>query len=114
MTRTYPMMLIVACAACTSVSDVTPMGRDTFMVGAQARGGFISTTDLVAMSAQKANAYCAGIGKSMTPDNIKNSGVRGFTPQENTFIFRCLDDNDPGNARPVLRPAPTTVIEMKH
>lgn len=114
MTRAYPMMLILACAACTSVSDVTPIGRDTFMVGSQARGGFISTADLIAMSAQKANAYCATIGKSMTPDNIQNSGVRGFTPQENTFMFRCLDASDPGYARPSLRPSPTTVIELRH
>lgn len=83
------------------------------MVGSQARGGFISTADLTAMSAQRANAYCAGVGKQMSPDSIQNSGVRGFTPQETMFVFRCLDENDAGNVRPALRPNPTAVIEMR-
>ena len=80
------------------------MGRDTFLVGTDARGGFSSSADLLAKSAQKANAYCTAMGKEMLPDNIQNSGVRGFTPQENTLIFRCLAADDPGNQRPVLRP----------
>jgi hypothetical protein len=49
----------------------------------------------------------------MIPDSIQNQGVRGFTPQENTFMFRCLDANDPGNRGPNLRPSPNTVIELR-
>jgi len=100
-------------AACVTTSDVTPMGRDTFMVSTDARGGFTSSADLTAKSAQRANAYCAASGKQMMPDGIENSGVRGFTPQENTLMFRCLATDDPGNTRPVLRPTPNVRIGVE-
>ena len=89
------------------------MGRDTFMVGSQARGGFISTADLAAMSVRRANDYCAVKGLEMLPMNVQNQGVRGFTPQENTFIFRCLAADDPDNRRPVLRKEPNAVIQIQ-
>lgn len=107
------LALLLALAGCVSISEVTPMGRDTFMVSTDARGGFTSTGDLIARSAQKASAYCAGLGKEMMPDGIQNQGVRGFTPQENTFMFRCLAADDPGNQRPNLRPTPNSVIELR-
>ena len=105
--------LLLLCVGCTSTSDVTPMGRDTFMVGSQARGGFISTADLAAMSVRKANDFCAARVKEMLPSNVENKGVRGFTPQENTFIFLCLDASDPENQRPRLRREPDAVIQVR-
>ena len=113
MTRSLLLLSAFALAGCVTTSDVTPMGRDTFMVSTDARGGFTSSADLTAKSAQKANAYCAAQGKEMAPNSIQNSGVRGFTPQENTFVFRCLAANDPGNQRPDLRPVPNAVIEVQ-
>lgn len=98
---------------CVSTSEVTPMGRDTFMVSTDARGGLTSSADLTARSAQKANAYCASKGEEMSPHSIQNQGIRGFTPQENTFLFRCLAANDPGNRRPDLIPSPNSVIELR-
>ena len=106
-------LLPLALAACVTTIDVTPMGRDTFMVSTDARGGFTSSADLTAKSAQKANAYCAAKGLEMNPNSIQNSGLRGFTPQENTFMFRCLAADDPGNRRPDLRPMPNSIIEVR-
>ena len=83
MNHVLRISLLMALTGCVTTSDVTPIGRDTFMVSTDARGGFTSTADLVARSAQKANAYCRAIGKEMMTDNIQNQGVRGFTPQEN-------------------------------
>lgn len=107
------LICLLPCGACTSTSDVTPMGRDTFMVGSQPRGGFISTADLAAMSVRKANDYCTARGKEMLPTNVENQGIRGFTPQENTLIFWCLDASDPENQRPVLRREPNAVIRIE-
>lgn len=113
MNRALALLPYLTLAGCVTTSDVTPMDRDTFMVSTDARGGFTSSADLTAKSAQKANAYCATLGKEMAPNSIQNSGVRGFTPQENTFMFRCLAANDPGNQRPDLRPVPNAVIEVR-
>lgn len=107
------LIVTLTLSACVTTSEVTPMGRDTFMVSTDARGGFTSSADLTAKSAQKANAYCAAMGKEMSPDSVQNSGVRGFTPQENTFMFRCLAAEDPDNSRPKLRLAPNVRIGVE-
>ena len=104
--------VMLGLAGCVTTSDVTPMGRDTFMVSTDARGGFSSSAELTAKSAKKANAYCMAMNKEMEPTNILNQGVRGFTPQENTFMFRCLAANDPSNQRPDLRVMPNVRIEV--
>lgn len=113
MIRSAFTIILIAVSGCVTTSDVTPMGRDTFMVGTDARGGFVSSADLTAKSAQKANAYCAALGKEMVPDTVQNSGVRGFTPQENTLMFRCLAQDDPGNQRPILRQPANVRVEMR-
>lgn len=106
MYRTILLLSLLIVSGCVTTSEATPMGRDTFMVSTDARGGFTSSGDLIAKSAQKARSYCSATGKEMMPDSMENTGVRGFTPQENTFIFRCLAADDPGNQRPFLRPTP--------
>ena len=106
MKQALRLSLLLILAGCVSTSDVTPMGRDTFMVSTDARGAYFSRSSLVARSAQKANAYCSTLGKEMMPDSIQNQGVPGFTPLDNMFVFRCLAAGDPGNQRPVLRPLP--------
>jgi hypothetical protein len=40
---------------CVNTSEVTPIGRETYMVSTDARGGFTSTADLIARSARKAD-----------------------------------------------------------
>lgn len=111
--RAIGIGLLMALAGCVTTSDVTSMGRDTFMISTDARGGFNSSSELTARSAQKANSYCAGLGKQMLPTSIENQGVRGWTPQENTLMFRCLTANDPDNQRPIMRREPNSVIEVR-
>ena len=112
MKRILMPSLLFILAGCVTTSEVIPMGRDTFMVSTDARGGFTSSADLTAKSVQKANLYCGSTGRQMVPDSVQNTGLRGFTPQENTFIFRCLTADDPGNQRPVLRPEPNIRIRI--
>ena len=105
--------LIASLAACTSVSEVTPMGKDTYMVGAEARGGMFSRTEVTQLAVKRANAFCQEQGKVMSPGHIENTGVRGWTPQDTQFVFECLDATDPGYGRPQMRADPTAVLQVQ-
>jgi len=83
-------VIVCAVSACTTVSDVTPMGKDTFMVGAEARGGLMSRTEVAQLAIKRANAFCESQGKEMSPTHIDSTGVRGWTPQETQFVFQCV------------------------
>jgi hypothetical protein len=105
--------LAASLVACTSVSEVTPMGKDTYMVGAEARGGMYSRTEVTQMAVKRANAFCQEQGKVMSPSHIDNTGVRGWTPQETQFLFECLDATDPGYGRPKMKRDPSAVVEVQ-
>lgn len=109
------LMLTVGLGGCVSTSDVTPMGRDTFMVGTDVTigSGFTSTTSLASKNLKSANAYCAARGQVMVPDSVQNQGVRGFTPVESNLTFRCVAASDPDNQRPILRPGSTNTLIIR-
>lgn len=77
-------------AACQSVSNVTPAGNGTYMVGSQVRGGFSSWAEVRALTLDKASEYCAQQDKDMEQIDSKTHGARGWTPQEAELTFRCI------------------------
>lgn len=110
-------LLIIAAAAaiagCASTSEVTPVGRDTYMVGSSAYGGHMSPTEVKALSFRRANEFCAARGKVMVPSATQSTGVRGWSPLGAEVTFLCVDEGDPANARVQMRKEPDTVIEMR-
>jgi uncharacterized protein (DUF1684 family) len=89
------------------------MGKDTYMVGAEARGGMFSQTEVTQLAVKRANAFCQEQGKVMSPSHIENTGVRGWTPQDTQFVFECLDAADPGYGRPHMKADPTAVLQVQ-
>ena len=83
------LLLAVLLTACATVSDVVPAGTDTFLVGANVRGGFKSDTEVTAMSIARANEFCSGKGQNMNLLNASNSGTQGWTPQNSQILFKC-------------------------
>ena len=93
-TRAYTLpaalsMLALSLAGCQTVSDVTPIGRDTYMVGAHVRGGLTSTMEVKQLAIRRADTFCGGQGKRMALVNVESRGVQGFTPQNADVMFRC-------------------------
>lgn len=105
----------IALTGCVSTGEVTPMGRDTFMVGTDVTlgSGVTSTSSLMSRNLKTANAYCAAQNKVMVPDSVQTQGVRGFTPVESNLTFRCVTSGDPDNQRPVMRPGNTNTIIVR-
>lgn len=91
--------VLVGCAGCSSVSAVTPVGKDTYTVGSESRGGFTGWAEVKASAIQQADAYCTSLGKHIADVETKTHGARGWTPMEAEVTFRCLDANDPAYSR---------------
>lgn len=83
------LAILLALPGCQSVTEPVPVGPDTYLTGAQARGGFVSFTELRQMALRQAGEFCAKQGKRMVAQSTAQSGVRGFTPQEAEVTFRC-------------------------
>lgn len=104
---------LVALGGCVTTSDITPIGKDSYMVGTTAMGGMLSHMEVKAASLKKASAFCQSMGKTMVINNMGSSGVRGWTPLESEVTFLCVDDGDPANQRPNLQKVPDTVVEIR-
>lgn len=99
-------------SGCTTVSEVIPLGKDTYMVGSQARGGMTSNTEVKGLALKRANEFCAAQGKVMSLDAASAAGIQGWTPQTSEVTFFCLDASDPANKRVRVRSRPDAVIEI--
>lgn len=100
--RKWVAASIVLLAGCQSVSDVTEIAKDTYIVDATTRGGFQSHGETTALAIAKAREFCSGKGLMMQAAPAKTSGARGWTPVESSVTFQCLDKNDPAYRRPDL------------
>ena len=85
------LLLPIVLTACQTVSEVMPVGKDSYMVGANVRGGFVSDAEVTAMSVRRANEWCAAQNKRMELGNSSNSGTQGWTPQQSQILFKCVD-----------------------
>lgn len=82
-------LAVVALSGCSSVSQVTPMGSDTYSVGSQVKGGFTSWSEVKAMAVKRATEYCAAQDKNLKVVDVATHGARGWTPQEAEVTFKC-------------------------
>lgn len=75
---------------CVSLTAPVSVGKDTYMIGLGARGGFSSDAELLAESIRAASSFCATQGKEIEVQSSSSSGVQMWTPQSNQVIFKCL------------------------
>lgn len=81
---------LIALAACTTITDVTPAGDGNYTVTTQVRGGMTPWGEIKATSLTRADEYCRGQGKQMHQVDMQTHGVRGWSPQEAELIFACV------------------------
>jgi len=55
--------VLASLAGCASISEVTQLGKDTYMVDATTRGGLQSHGARTALAVNKAREFCTGKGK---------------------------------------------------
>ena len=98
-------LLLLTLVSCTTISPVSPAGKDTYLVSIEKRGGMDSWGELKADTLKQADDYCEKLNKKMTPVKIDTHGARGWTPMQVEVIFSCLLINDADYKRPTLEPA---------
>ena len=99
--------LAVACVSCSTVTDVVPVGKDTYTVGSRMAENFPSWPEVKQLGLKRANEYCAELGKNMVPVKTETHGARGWTPLEAELTFECLASDDPAYQRPAPERSPT-------
>ncbi|TLZ52776.1 MAG: hypothetical protein E6K21_00355 [Gammaproteobacteria bacterium] len=67
--------------------------------------GFVTQANTNIKALKAANDYCAKMNKHMVPTNSAESGVYGWSPRQNSLVFMCIHENDPGYTQPDL-PSP--------
>jgi hypothetical protein len=74
---------------CATISDVTPLGAEKYLVGSHVRGGLTSWAEVKAMAVQRATQYCSSREMEVEVLNIETSGAQGWTPQNADVTFKC-------------------------
>jgi uncharacterized protein YceK len=84
-------LILLTClllTGCSSVGAVLPVGGDTYMVSSS--GHYQAWTDLKTLCVQSANEFCAKQKKQVSVVSFDTHGIRGWSPQEYEFTFKCL------------------------
>lgn len=90
-TRWPGALLLTAClTACTTTSDVVPIGEGRYFVGYQVRGGMTSWGEVKASAIKQATSFCASKGLKVDVINVETHGAQGWTPQNADVTFRCM------------------------
>lgn len=102
-----------AMAGCATTSPIVPYGRDSYLINAEDVWGGNSSGSLQVKAAQEANKFCASQGKVMRVRNTSGEGTAGWTTTSANLVFSCIAESDTENTRPDLRPAASTVVEIR-
>jgi hypothetical protein len=75
---------------CVSITSPVVAGKDTYMIGLGAHGGFSSDADLLAQTIQSAGTFCTAQHRMVEVITTSSTGTQGWTPQSNQVLFRCV------------------------
>lgn len=87
--RKLLLIALLPLAACSTMTDVAPIGEGRYMVGNSLRGGTRTDVEVKAAAVQKAIAYCKDLSKEMVMVSSNSSGTQGWTVQNAEVIFKC-------------------------
>ena len=93
--------------ACTSITEVVPAGKDTYVVAGDDSLEETSGASIKTNLYKKANAHCETMGKKLLP---LNESVSSYAAE---LRFRCLEEDDPEYVRPIMESVPDVRIERK-
>jgi len=86
----FASLALLMLSGCVNMTDPVPVGKDTYMMGLGARGGFSSDAELMAQTIKAAGAFCESQGRNIEVQSSSSSGVQMWTPQSNQVIFKCV------------------------
>lgn len=84
------LLALAILTGCSTVSEVVPTGKDSYMVGSTARGGFTGDAEVKSLAVKRANEFCAAKGLRAQVTGSQSSGTQGWTPQNAEVQFTCV------------------------
>ena len=93
-----PFLLFLV--SCASISEVVPVGKDTFMLTGSNNHSRSTGGELQVELFKVANAYCASLGKELMYVKSSSVDARLFNSSTSDLYFRCLVAGDPELKRP--------------
>ena len=92
--------LVALCSGCVSVSDVLPVGKDTYTVSAGKGGQLPSLSEVKGLARKRANDYCVEKGRYMVEEGWQTHGAPAWawmwTRLNTELTFQCLADSTDG------------------
>lgn len=83
--KTIAILCALTLSACVSSSQITPVGKD-FLITSTAKGSRNSGKGVIEAT-QKANAYCASMGKTVVVRHMQTIGSPEWGGENSQFIF---------------------------
>ena len=93
MKKTIIGCIAILFSACATVSDVIPVGKDTYRVSSEMGGQLPRWSDVKGLSLKRAYEYCSEKGQYMVEGNWVTHGARGWTPLNAELTFQCVTDS---------------------
>ena len=90
--RRVLLLIAASLAGCQSVSNVQPVGPETYTVSSEMSGQFPSWSDVKGLAIKRANEFCAPKGKVMEVVGWETHGARGWTPLNAELTFKCVQN----------------------
>ena len=86
------LLLLFLLVGCVSVSEVLPVGKNTYRVSSEMGGQFPSWSDVKGLSLKEANKFCSEKNSYMKEIGWETHGARGWTPLNAELTFECVEE----------------------
>lgn len=97
---TIVIVVGLSVAACSSVTEVSTVAPNTYLVGAMMGGQLPSWSEVKALALKRANAHCESLGQTTLVDRWETHGARGWTPLNAELTFRCVPRDSSSSVTP--------------
>jgi len=90
MRKLFAIAAVISLSGCVSVTEPVSVGKDTYMIGLGARGGFSTDAELMSKTLKAAGDFCTAQNKHIEVQSTSAKGTQMWTPQSNQVIFKCV------------------------
>jgi len=81
--------LLALLAACSSMSEVTSVGKDTYSVSYSSGSQLLTWVEIKNQALQRADQYCQSIDRKLVKPKITSNHATGLGSKRATVTFEC-------------------------
>jgi len=81
--------LLTLLSACSSMSEVTSVGKDTYSVTYSSGTQLLTWVELKNQTLQRADQYCQEIGRKLQKPEVTSNHATGLGSKRATVTFEC-------------------------